>query len=545
MSLPIRFALAQLNLTVGDIAGNVTQLIDAARIAHAQGVDVLLTPELSLPGYTPEDWLLRPAFLHECELALITLAQALEAFPGLHMVVGYPCCVDTLPAVATPPCYNRAAVLCEGRVVGHYDKQRLPNYAVFDEQRYFQAGAHALVWTVKGLRLGLVICEDVWSPFACQQAVAAGAQCMLVINASPYHLGKEQEREAMLRLRVQETGVPYVYVNLVGGQDELVFDGASCAVDKAGQVVFRMPSFVAATALLDYQQGQWLVVQQTVATQMSIEAQLYGALKLGVADYVRKNNFPGVVIGLSGGVDSALVLAIACDALGADKVHAVMMPSCYTAEISRHDACEMAQGLGVRYTEIAIAPMVDAFSSSLASFFSTYPEDATEENIQARVRGTLLMALSNKTGRLVLTTSNKSEMAVGYCTLYGDMAGGFAVLKDVAKTWVYRLCAWRNMQSMVIPQRILTRAPSAELRDNQTDQDTLPDYEIVDAIVSVYMEQNGSAAALIAQGYPAADVKQVIRLIHQNEHKRRQAPVGVRVTARAFGRDWRYPIRPR
>jgi len=412
---------------------------------------------------------------------------------------------------------------------------------VFDEVRYFTPGAQACVFENAGIRFGLILCEDAWHAGPAIQAHAAGAQVLLVLNASPYHLKKEALRIDVLRQHIAKTKMPLVYVNAVGGQDELVFDGGSFALNAQGEVVMAMPQFEVGLGLVHVNASADLEADVITPT-LSVEAQAYQALVLGVRDYVQKNHFPGVIIGLSGGVDSALVLAIAVDALGADRVRTVMMASRYTADISWIDAREMAQNLHVQYDEIPISGPVDALELSLAEQFKGMKIDATEENIQARVRGTLLMALSNKTGRLVLTTGNKSEMAVGYCTLYGDMAGGFAVIKDIAKTLVYRLCAYRNSITPVIPERILTRAPSAELRPDQTDQDSLPSYEVLDGIVERYMEQNQSIAQIVAAGFDPESVEKVTRLIKLNEYKRRQAPPGVRVTTRAFGRDWRYPI---
>ncbi|AKJ67195.1 NAD synthetase [Pandoraea thiooxydans] len=550
-----RIALAQLNCIVGDFAGNAARILAAAETAFAGGAHLLLTPELALTGYPPEDLLLRPAFYDGCRAQLEQLTQDLLRFPGLHVVVGHP----WLPAGAAPRTndlsanggmahgagYNAVSVLADGAVLATYLKHELPNTEVFDEKRYFAVGQEPVVIELNGLRMGLTICEDVWHPAVAARAKAAGAQLLLVPNASPYHLDKENLRLDVTRARVAETGLPLVYVNLVGGQDELVFDGGSFVLDAAGEVVARMPLFEEGLALVDFDGARALPAD--IAPTRSLEAKVYAALTIGVRDYVNKNGFPGVIVGLSGGVDSALVLALACDALGADRVRAVMMPSRYTADISWLDARDMAARLGVRYDEIPIAPMVDAFGGALADEFKGLPEDATEENIQARIRGTLLMALSNKYGSIVLTTGNKSEMAVGYCTLYGDMAGGFAVIKDIAKTLVYRLCEYRNRSAdfarrEVIPERILTRAPSAELRENQKDQDSLPPYDVLDAIMRMYMEDNRSLADIIAAGYSEADVRRVTRLIKINEYKRRQAPVGIRVTHRAFGRDWRYPI---
>ncbi len=542
--MTVTVALAQINCTVGDFAGNAARIVAAAREAHQAGARILLTPELSLTGYPPEDLLLRPAFIDASARALDALIAELGAFSGLHVVIGHPQISLEAPAPGVlPKPTNSATVAVDGRVVDRYNKLELPNNEVFDEKRYFQPGTEPFVFEVDGTRFGVIICEDAWYPTATAYAKAAGAQVVLIPNASPYHLDKEDLREQIIGARVKESGLPHVYVNLVGGQDELVFDGGSFVLDAQGKAVVQMGQFVEGVGTAQFDGGQAL--PGTIVPEAPLEAQVYEALKLGVRDYLGKNGFPGAIIGLSGGVDSALVLAIAVDALGADRVRAVMMPSRYTADISWVDARDMAARLGVQYDEIPIAPMFDAFRGALAEEFRGLPEDATEENIQARIRGTLLMALSNKSGRIVLTTGNKSEMAVGYCTLYGDMAGGFAVIKDIFKTLVYRLCRYRNTLSEVIPERILTRAPSAELRENQTDQDSLPEYDALDAIVQRYMEQNQRVSDIIAAGFAEADVQKIVRLIKINEYKRRQAPVGVRVTQRAFGRDWRYPITSR
>lgn len=530
----LRIAVAQQNFTVGDFAGNVEKIFQSAQAAHSNGAHLLLTPELSLCGYPPEDLLLQPSFLQACEQALRQLIERLAVFPGLYVVMGYPAQIHN-------QLFNRAIVVCDGVIQGYYDKQCLPNHGVFDEQRYFHRGQHALVLTIQACRVAILICEDVWHRQPAAQAVAQGAQLIVVLNASPYHNGKPQERETILCQRAMETKVPYVYCNLIGAQDELVFDGASFMVNQHSQVIHRLPMFAECLAYFEYDSEEGCI-SDPIQPFAVVEAQIYSALKLGLSDYVRKNQFQGVVLGLSGGVDSALVLALACDALGADKVRAVMMPSCYTAEMSLIDARAIAQNLGVHYTEISIMPMVEAFTQSLQQHFVGHAADTTEENIQARVRGTLLMALANKYRSLVLTTGNKSELAVGYCTLYGDMAGGFAVIKDVFKTWVYRLCHWRNAQSVVIPERVLTRPPSAELKPDQTDQDSLPPYAILDEILFAYIEQKQSISQLIERGYSAEIVERVVYLIKISEHKRRQCAVGPRVTACAFGRDWRYPI---
>ena len=554
----MKVALAQINATVGDFEGNVAALVRSARQAHAQGAEVVLAPELALSGYPPEDLLLRPSFMEGCARALDDLARELADCKGLHLVVGHPHPVDDRRDVRSKSLsvlrqYNAASVLCEGRVLGTYFKRELPNYQVFDERRYFasgrDAGQPALVFEAGGLRFGVLICEDAWFDEPAQTACDAGAQVLCVLNASPFHLDKGGEREQRMAERARAQGRPLLYSHLVGGQDEVVFDGASFAMDAQGQIVARAPAFEVCTWLVELAaDGQ---PQGEVSAVPGLEAQAWSALVMGVQDYVNKNGFPGVLLGLSGGIDSALVLAVAVDALGADRVRAVMMPSPYTADISWIDARDMALRLGVRYDELAIAPMFDAFKQSLAQQFAGLPEDTTEENLQARIRGTLLMALSNKTGDIVLTTGNKSEMATGYCTLYGDMAGGFAVIKDLAKTLVYRLAEWRNRQPSlradgstgpVIPERIITRPPSAELRPGQTDQDSLPPYEVLDAVLALYMEENQSIEQIVAAGHERAVVERIARLIRINEYKRRQAPVGIRITHRAFGRDWRYPI---
>ena len=534
---PFFIALSQSNPVLGDLTKNAQLILDDAINSNAKGAKLLVTPELSLTGYPPEDLLLRDAFIQAVDRQLNQLAQDLASYPNLRVLVGH-------PQRTSAGLQNMASVLFGGKVIASYAKQKLPNHEVFDEVRYFEPGNDACVIDIDGTKVGILICEDAWHSGPAAQAKHAGAELLIVSNASPYHLEKQDLRQQMIKSIVLETGLPLVYLNAVGGQDELVFDGASFALNKLGELVMSLPHFKECLSLIEFKQDRGLsdLVKNTISPVISTEAQVYDALVLGVKDYLNKNNFPGAIIGLSGGVDSALVLAIAVDALGADKVRAVMMPSRYTADISWIDAKQMADNLGVQYDEINIAPMVDAFDASLTSEFQGLPIDATEENIQARVRGTLLMALSNKSGRIVLTTGNKSEMAVGYCTLYGDMAGGFAVIKDVAKTLVYRLCQYRNEIAAVIPERILTRAPSAELRPDQKDQDSLPEYEVLDAILALYMEQDESIQSIIDRGFKAEDVEKVTRLIKINEYKRRQAPIGVRITQRAFGRDWRYPI---
>ena len=531
--MPVTVALAQINSTVGDLAGNSARIADVARRAAAEGADIVLTPELSLVGYPPEDLLLRRSFYAKSQAVLRELADSLADLNDVYVIVGHPWSDADLQ-------YNAASVLCGGQIIKTYRKHALPNYTVFDEKRYFTAADDVCTFDVKGTRFALNICEDTWFAEMPRKAREQGAQVLLVPNASPYHMNKQHLRVDTMRENVSSQGMSLVYANLVGAQDELVFDGASFVLDASGEMCAQLASFAEDFALVTFDDGQPQAL--SLPPPLSIEAQVYAALVLGVRDYVGKNGFPGAVIGLSGGVDSALTLAIAVDALGKDKVRAVMMPSPYTAEISWIDSRDMVSRIGVQYDEIAIADTFDAFRHSLSPLFAGLPEDTTEENLQARIRGTLLMAISNKTGAIVLTTGNKSEMATGYCTLYGDMAGGYAVIKDIAKTLVYRLCDYRNGISDVIPQRILTRAPSAELRPNQVDQDSLPPYEVLDGILRMYMEEGQGVAELLAAGYRKEDIDRITRLVKINEYKRRQAPVGPRVTHRAFGRDWRYPI---
>ncbi len=554
MSLSI--CVAQLDFVVGDLAGNAKRIIEAARTAHAAGARLLLTPELSICGYAAEDLFLRPVFLAACDDALKTVARELADLKGMAVVVGHPAASGERlrsRSVSVPNSFNAATVLCEGQIVATYAKRELPNYQVFDEHRYFKPGQGVCVFEAgephERVKVGLLICEDAWYEAPARESQAAGAELLVVLNASPFHLGKGMERERMMISRVQACGLPLIYAHLVGGQDEVVFEGHSFALNADATVAARAPSFVEHLFTVEAKPSNkgW-VLSGPIEPERSADADLWDALVLGVRDYVGKNGFPGAILGLSGGIDSALVLAIAVDALGADRVRAVMMPSPYTADISWLDARDMAHRLGVRYDEIQIAPEFTAFKQSLAEEFRGLPEDATEENIQARIRGTLLMALSNKSGRIVLTTGNKSEMATGYCTLYGDMAGGFAVIKDLAKTTVFRLARWRNRHdpyasgASPIPERIMTRPPSAELRPDQTDQDNLPPYDVLDPILEHYMENDESIDEIVARGFDRADVEKVTRLIKINEYKRRQAPVGIRVTHRSFGKDWRYPI---
>lgn len=531
--MTLNVAIAQMNSTVGDFAGNRARIVEFARRAAAQGADVVLTPELSLSGYPPEDLLLRKTFYDLSQRAFDALTTELADLKDVHVVVGHPLQRGDVR-------FNAASVIVNGTVLGTYCKHDLPNDTVFDEKRYFASSDTPFVFDVKGLKLGINICEDCWLPHAPMRAKQAGAEILLILNGSPYHMHKQHVRYDRIRENVLPHGMSLVYANLVGGQDELIFDGNSFVMNQKGELCLQLRHCEEDLQIVEFDGAT--PRKHEFEGDRALEVMVYRALVLGVRDYIGKNGFPGVIVGLSGGVDSALVLAIAVDALGAERVQAVMMASPYTADISVTDARDMARRLGVKYSEIPINDCFTAFTHSLSEVFAGRDEDTTEENIQARIRGTLLMALSNKFGSIVLTTGNKSEMAVGYCTLYGDMAGGFAVIKDIAKTLVYRLCHYRNMLSNVIPQRILTRAPSAELKPNQTDQDSLPPYEVLDPIMQLYMEENSSVAEIVAAGYDEAVVKRITHLIHINEYKRRQAPVGIRVTHRSFGRDWRYPI---
>ena len=528
--MTLTIALAQLNFTVADISGNVDKILSAVEQAKQQHADVVVFPELCITGYPPEDLLLRTDFLRQSERALQQLTAEIR---GITAVIGF-------PRRAAEGLYNAAAAVRDGSIVAEYHKLALPNYGVFDEQRYFRAGEHVGVFEVNGLRLALAICEDIWLPGSFARNRNAGADIVLALNASPFHAGKMQEREDIICGQVRETGIPLVYVNQVGGQDELVFDGASFVADKHGDIVYRAAEFEEALGIVEFT-DQEPAIGGIAALYQPVVSE-YKALVLGIRDYVRKNGFQGAILGLSGGIDSALVLALAVDALGADKVEAVSMPSRYTATMSNEDARLEADALGVQYHTIPIEPAINAFTAMLEPLFAGTPKDTTEENIQARCRGVLLMALSNKQGKLLLTTGNKSEMSVGYATLYGDMAGGFAPLKDVSKLMVYKLAEYRNTLSPAIPERVITRPPSAELAPDQKDEDSLPPYAVLDPILALYIEQDKSAADIVALGYPRDAVQRAISLVDRNEYKRRQSPPGIRITPRAFGRDRRYPI---
>jgi NAD+ synthase (glutamine-hydrolysing) len=530
----LRVVMAQLDFLVGDIPGNTDLIIQATREAEERHqADIVLFPELCLTGYPPEDLLLRPSLDLRVQEALERLKQA-NLSPA--MIIG-------APLRAAGLLYNAAVVIEAGEIQGRYFKRCPPNYQVFDEKRYFAEGSQTLVVDIKGVPVGITVCEDLWKDGPLEDAAAAGAQLVLNLNASPYDIDKQARRKALLERKATENRVSIVYVNLVGGQDELVFDGGSMVYDHSGTLKVEIPQFSSGLFPVDFLcEHHCQPVSQPLPPEPSLEANVYNALVTGVRDYVNKNGFKSVVLGLSGGIDSAVTLAVAADALGKERVRAVMMPFRYTSSASLEDAEAQARAMGVQYDVFSIEPMYDTFMATLAKPFEGTRPDTTEENLQARLRGVLLMSLSNKFGSLVLTTGNKSEMAVGYSTLYGDMAGGFDVLKDVPKTLVFRLAWYRNSVAPVIPERVITRPPSAELAPDQKDEDSLPGYDILDQILHFYVERDYSAEAIVAEGFDRADVERVVRLVDINEYKRRQAPIGVRITERGFGKDRRYPI---
>jgi NAD+ synthase (glutamine-hydrolysing) len=520
-----------LNLWVGDLAGNVGKIVNAATVARDQlGAQLVAAPELSLLGYPPDDLLLRTALPTAIEAGLAKIAAASN---GVHIVVGH-------PEYADGAIYNAASVYRDGALVARARKQRLPNYGVFDEKRHFRPGTPgATLFELGGERIGLCICEDVWSSEPARLAKASGATLLLNINASPFHIGKPAQRLAVLRERNTETGLPIVYVNCTGGQDELVFDGDSTAIAADGRLTFRAPQFEEGVYPISLETGTPNGIQRA---DLSTPAEVYAALVCATRDYVDRNGFPGALLGLSGGIDSALIAAIAADALGPKRVWAVSLPSRYTLAMSNDDARLEAEALGIRYSVLAIEKTFGALLGTLAPEFGGRPVDLTEENMQSRSRGVLLMALSNKFGHVVLTTGNKSEMAVGYATLYGDMCGGFAPIKDCYKTLVYDLARYRNTISPVIPERVIVRPPTAELRHDQKDSDSLPPYEVLDPILEAYVERSLSIPEIAAMGFDEATVRKVAGLVRRSEYKRRQAPPGPKVTPRAFGRERRYPI---
>jgi len=535
----MKIALAQIDFMVGDIQGNCDKIIAAATQAQQSGADMVVYSELALTGYPPEDLLLRPDLYSLCAKALQTIKEQVKE---VALVVGFP---EPVEVGNNSRLYNACGVFYQGEQIAHYRKQCLPNYAVFDEKRYFATGEQTCVFTFKGTRIGLVICEDLWHAGPVAACRATGAELIVAPNASPFHYRQSYLRQSCLQQRVKECALPIVYVNQVGGQDELVFDGESLVIDGEGVLQYRGPSFAESLDFVHFEKGQIkskLALPELVVDEGIDLPKIYQALKLGVKDYVNKNGFQSVILGLSGGIDSALTLAIATDALGADKVMAVMMPFQYTSQMSVEDAREEAERLGVEFDIISIEPIFNAFMQQLKPQLGDREPDTTEQNLQARCRGTLLMALSNARNALVLTTGNKSEVAVGYATLYGDMAGGLDVLKDVPKTLVYQLARYRNTLSPVIPERVITRPPSAELAPDQKDEDNLPDYPTLDAILKAYVEEDRSVEDIVAMGYARETVQKVINLVDLNEHKRRQAAPGIRITPRAFGRDRRYPI---
>lgn len=530
----LRIAIAQLNLLVGDLMGNANRVVSAIQVARDdKNADAIVFSELTLAGYPPEDLLLRKDFL---ELANRTLHKLAKSVAGIDVVVGF-------PEASAGKLYNSVAVLRERAIYRIYRKQALPNYGVFDEKRYFEAGHDICVFNLVGVPTAISLCEDIWQPGVIENSAEAGAKLLLNLNASPFHAGKIRERETVLRKRIKDRNLPVVYVNQVGGQDELVFDGASFVINTQGEVVFRAPEFEESISVVEFDCNDGIrPVPSVIAPAYNEVTSAYKAIVMGTCDYAGKNGFKGVVLGLSGGIDSAVTLALAVDALGSDQVEVVMMPSRYTASMSNDDAKSQAEALGVKYHIVPIEPVFSAFVSALDKTFSGMERDVTEENIQARCRGVILMAISNKTGKLLLTTGNKSEMSVGYATLYGDMAGGFAPLKDVPKLLVYEFAKYRNTISPVIPQRVIDRPPSAELAPDQIDEDSLPPYSVLDPILAQYIEQDCSSEDIIAQGFEEKDVMRIIHLVDRNEYKRRQAPPGVKISPRAFGRDRRYPI---
>ena len=543
MGQQISVVMAQLNFLVGDIDFNSSLIIEKAKEAIQENLaDIIAYPELALTGYPPEDLLFRPSLSIRIEKALQRIRDENLA---AYLVIGYPERVGN-------KLFNSLAIIRHGKQVVNYRKQHLPNYQVFDEQRYFDSGTDVCLLEIAGQKVAFTICEDMWEQEPIMQARSVGAQLMININASPYHMNKLSERQALLRKRSIEGGFPIIYVNMVGGQDELVFDGGSMVVTASGECHCLAPSYREALVPVlvhvgDSPGSPCEIPLQQIALPLSLEAQVYQSLVLGVRDYVNKNKFKGVVLGLSGGIDSALTLAIAVDALGSDRVQAVMMPFTYTSKLSLDAAAQQANKQGVDYQKIPIEGIYSAFMQSLEEQFANTETDVTEQNLQARCRGVLLMAISNKKSLLVLTTGNKSEIAVGYSTLYGDMAGGFDALKDVSKTLVYSLARYRNTEfsaiaQEVIPQKVIDRPPSAELAPDQVDQDSLPPYDVLDRILELYVEHDCSADSIIAQGFDEQVVRRVLRLVDLNEYKRRQSPIGVRLTQRGFGRDRRYPI---
>ncbi|MFN4188333.1 MAG: NAD+ synthase [Acinetobacter johnsonii] len=529
-----KIALAQFSPHIGNLEANAQKMLEQANEAKKQNADLIIFPELSSIGYPAEDLLLRPSLTKRTQQVF----EQLKTVKDIVMVFGF------VNQTEDGQRYNAAAVMKDGQVLGVYNKQNLPNYSVFDEKRYFTEGHQHLVFEYLGHKFGVLICEDVWSLSTVQQLAQLNVETALVLNASPYEVGKPQHRVETMSALAKQMNLNLVYTNQVGGQDDLIFDGTSFVIAKNGSIVLQAESFKESLYFAEYEAEQQAFKANALPPALDTMAEIYQSLVMATRDYVQRSGFPGVILGLSGGIDSALTLAIAADAIGADKVQAVMMPYTYTAQISVEDAAEQAKSMGVTFGIAEINPIVNSFMQTLYPFFGNSPADATEENLQARARGTLLMGLSNKFGNLVLSTGNKSELAVGYCTLYGDMVGGFAVLKDVYKTIVFELAKYRNSISdkPVIPERVITRPPSAELRPDQKDQDSLPPYDVLDAILYAYIEEDMSQDDIIAKGFDAEVVAKVIRLVDFNEYKRRQGAIGPRISSRAFSRERRYPI---
>lgn len=529
-----KIALAQFSPHIGNLEANAQKMLEQANEAKKQNADLIIFPELSSIGYPAEDLLLRPSLTKRTQQVF----EQLKTVKDIVMVFGF------VNQTEDGQRYNAAAVMKDGQVLGVYNKQNLPNYSVFDEKRYFTEGHQHLVFEYLGHKFGVLICEDVWSLSTVQQLAQLNVETALVLNASPYEVGKPQHRVETMSALAKQMNLNLVYANQVGGQDDLIFDGTSFVIAKNGSVVLQAESFKESLYFAEYEAEQQTFKANALPPALDTMAEIYQSLVMATRDYVQRSGFPGVILGLSGGIDSALTLAIAADAIGSDKVQAVMMPYTYTAQISVEDAAEQAKSMGVTFGIAEINPIVNSFMQTLYPFFGNSPADATEENLQARARGTLLMGLSNKFGNLVLSTGNKSELAVGYCTLYGDMVGGFAVLKDVYKTIVFELAKYRNSISdkPVIPERVITRPPSAELRPDQKDQDSLPPYDVLDAILYAYIEEDMSQDDIIAKGFDAEVVAKVIRLVDFNEYKRRQGAIGPRISSRAFSRERRYPI---
>ena len=535
MNEKISIVLAQIDLIVGDISGNTTRILEyCERVKDESDADLIIFPELSISGYPPEDLLLHSGLKRRIAEAMELIRQNVR---GIAVLVGF-------PEYTQDHIFNSCAVYNNGKELIRYRKHALPNYSVFDEKRYFTPGNETAVFELQGIKIGINICEDIWYSKPARLSKLAGAELIIVINGSPYQKDGQNIRESTIKRRISEVKIPIVYLNLVGGQDELIFDGASFVMNEKGDVIYRAPAFEETIACIEFERIKKTIVPISNSIEPKLEEieSIYKALVKGTRDYISKHNFPGVVLGLSGGIDSALTLAIACDAIGSDNVRAVMMPFRYTSKMSLEDAQLQSSILNIQYDILPIETLYDAANNLLLPIFDGAKVDATEENIQSRARCILLMAISNKTGLMLLTTGNKSEMAVGYATLYGDMAGGFAPIKDCTKTMVKKLAEYRNTLNEVIPQRVIDREPSAELRENQQDSDSLPPYDLLDPILEAFVEEDLSVLEIVERGYDKTLVTRILEMVKRNEYKRRQAPPGIRISNRAFGRDWRYPI---